>query len=225
VNLVLRRPPAVFAGIATAMVAAICWIVLLVQAAQMSRMTAMSTFGAFIATWIVMMAAMMLPSVVPFVSGFAGAGSGRWPVAAAILVVEYLAVWTVFGAAAYFAFGLAPHGWMGLRVVAGAAIVAAGLYSLTPFQRARVEQCRAMCRGAATSAPRAGVVYALNCVGCSAFLMVALVVLGISNVVWMVVVGALVFAYKVLPLDARLQNALAIGMVAFGLGYALLPIA
>lgn len=224
-NLVLQRPPALVAGITTAMVAAICWMVLIVQAAQMGGMTALSTFSVFIATWIVMMAAMMLPSVVPFVSGFAGAGGGTWPVAAAILVVEYLAVWAIFGAAAYFAFGLVPQAWMGLRVVAGGAIVAAGMYSLTPFQRACVDRCRVMCRGAGLSAPRAGIAYALNCVGCSAFLMVALLVLGMSNLVWMVVVSALVFAYKVLPLDLRLQNAVAIAVVAFGLGYALLPIA
>jgi predicted metal-binding membrane protein len=225
VNLVLRRPPALFAGIATAMVAAGCWIVLLAQGVQMGGRMAMSTFGAFIATWIVMMAAMMLPSVVPFVSDFAGAGAGRWPAAAVILVVEYLAVWAVFGAAAYLAFGLVPQAWMGMRVVAGAAIIAAGVYSLTPFQRGCSDRCRAMCREAGPSAPRAGAVYALNCVGCSAFLMVALLVLGISNLVWMVVVAALVFAYKVLPRDVRLQNAIAIGMVAFGLGFALLSIA
>jgi len=225
VNVVLRRPPAPLAGIATATVAAVSWIVLLVQADQMGGQMAMRAFGAFIATWIVMMAAMMLPSVVPFVSDFAAAGTGRWPVAAAILVVEYLAVWAVFGAAAYLAFELVPQAWMGLRVVAGAAIVAAGLYSLTPFQRGCIERCCAMCRGAGPSASRAGAVYALNCVGCSAFLMIALLVLGISNLVWMVIVAALVFAYKVLPRELRLQNVMAIGMVAFGLGYPLLPIA
>jgi predicted metal-binding membrane protein len=224
VNLARSSRPPVLAGIATAAVAAACWVVLSVQSAQMNGMGALAALGAFIATWVVMMAAMMLPSVVPFVSGFVRSGPRDWPVVAAGLVVAYLAVWAVFGVVAYFALNAMPAIWMAQRVFVGAAIVVAGLYALTPLQRSCVARCRAMCHVETRRPARAaGLEYGINCVGCSAGVMSALLVVGMSSIVWMLAAGALVFIYKVPPLGARWQVAGALALVAVGLGVALLP--
>jgi predicted metal-binding membrane protein len=212
------------AAYATVIVAAIAWVVLVAQSVQMGSMAVMTTLGAFVATWAVMMAAMMLPSAVPFVRGFVGANSGRWPVSAPVIVLSYLVVWTVFGAFAYFAFGLVPPAWMGQRAVAGAAIVAAGVYAFTPLQRSCQARCQAMC-GRPGAAVVRGLEYGINCVGCSGGLMVALLFLGLSNLAWMVVVSAAVLVYKLAPLRPRWQNAGAVVLVAVGIGVALLPFA
>jgi predicted metal-binding membrane protein len=210
------------AGFATVVVAAIAWVVLAVQSAQMDSMGAMSTLGAFVATWAVMMAAMMLPAAVPFVSGFVRGSRGDWPVAAAVLVAAYLLVWTAFGVIAYFAHGLVPPAWMGQHVIAGAAIVVAGLYGFTPLQRACQARCHAMNREPGPAVIR-GLEYGINCLGCSAGLMVALLFLGISNLVWMVIVSAVILVYKLAPLRLIWQNTAAVALVALGIGLALLP--
>lgn len=212
------------AAFATAVVAAIAWVVLVVQSIHPGSMAAMATLGAFVATWAVMMAAMMLPSAVPFVRGAVGASSGRWPVSGAVIIVAYLAVWTLFGAVAYFGYGLVPPAWMGQRAVVGAAIVVAGLYAFTPLQRSCQARCQAMCRQPGAAAVR-GLEYGINCVGCSGGLMVALLFLGLSNLAWMVVVAAAVLAYKLAPLRPEWQNAGAVALVAVGIGVALLPVA
>jgi predicted metal-binding membrane protein len=195
-----------------------------VQSAPMNGIGALAALAAFIATWVVMMAAMMLPSAVPFVSGFVRSGPRDWPVAAAGLVVAYLAVWAVFGVVAYFALNGMPATWMGQRVVVGAAIVVAGLYALTPLQRSCVARCRAMCHiEPRRPAPAAGLEYGINCVGCSLGVMVVLLVVGMSSIVWMLAAAALVFIYKVPPVGVRWQLGGALALVAVGLGVALLP--
>ena len=184
-------------------VAAIAWVAVVAQSAQMGGMGAMSTLGAFVATWIVMMAAMMLPAAAPFVSGFVRGRRGGWRVEAALLVAVYLAVWTAFGTVAYVLYSLLPPAWMDQRFVAGLAIVAAGLYALTPVQRSFQARCHAMCTEPERSAGAAGLEYAINCVGCSWVLMVALLFAGVSNLAWMVTAAVVVLVYKLAPLRPR----------------------
>jgi len=218
----LRAPTQ--AGVATLIVAAVAWVVLVAQPAQMGSMGAMSTLGAFIATWIVMMTAMMLPAAVPFVSGFVHGTRGDWRVEAAVLVAVYLAVWTAFGAVVHVLYTLLPPAWTDQRFVAGVAIVAAGLYAFTPVQRTFQARCHAMCAEPPHSAGAGGLEYAISCVGCSWALMVALLFLGISNLAWMVAAAAVVLVYKVAPLRPRWQNTAAITLLAAGIGVAVLPV-
>jgi predicted metal-binding membrane protein len=62
--------------------------------------------SSFAATWMVMMAAMMLPSAIPLVYRFAQRAEGRRarPAALAVLALVYLAVWLAFGVGCYFAY-------------------------------------------------------------------------------------------------------------------------
>src|SRR3954447_9738854 len=63
------------------------------------------TLGFYVSTWVVMMAAMMFPSVGPMVMTYARMQQGRsarWPAGAvAALLAGYLAAWTAWGLLAY----------------------------------------------------------------------------------------------------------------------------
>src|SRR5439155_10411754 len=101
---------------------------------DMGAATELGSFGFFMAVWVPMMAAMMLPGAVPAVSSFIRS-SGR-ALAAPLFAGSYLAVWTLFGLAAYVLYR--PHG----SSVAGALTIAAGVYEVTPLKR----DCRRRCR-------------------------------------------------------------------------------
>jgi predicted metal-binding membrane protein len=161
----------------------------------MGRGTELGSFGFFLATWVVMMAAMMLPGAAPAVAR-------RTLFAAAPFALSYLAVWALVGLAVYPLYQ--PHG----AVVAGALTAAAGLYELTPLKRA----CRRRCRTACASGFELGVA----CVGSSIGLMVVLLALGAMSVTWMAVVAALVAAQKLLPLKTAVDVPVALAIVALG---------
>ncbi len=64
--------------------------------------------------------------------------------------------------------------------------------------------------------------YGFSCMGCSAGLMLAMVVIGMSNVAWTAVLTALVLAYKVIPIASmRRSVALAAVVAVLGVIYAL----
>ena len=94
----------------------------------MGAATELGSFSFFLAAWVPMMAAMMLPGAVPAVSRFVRT-SGR-ALAAPLFAGSYLAVWALFGLAVYALYE--PHG----STAAGALTIAAGLYELTPLKRA-----------------------------------------------------------------------------------------
>ena len=71
------------------------------------------------------------------------------------------------------------------------------------------------------SAVVARVRYGFSCLGCTAGLMVAMVLIGMSNLVWMIVLSAVVLAYKVAPAPTLpWMLALSAAMVALGVVYA-----
>src|SRR5262245_40561119 len=130
-----------------------------------------------------MMAAMMLPGAAPAVLDRLR-GDGR-TLAAARFAGWYLAVWLLVG------LGLSGLPRPGGTLAAGALVVAAGLYELTPFKRS----CRRRCR----ESVRSGLVFGAYCVGSSIGLMVMLLALGFMSVGWMLVVAAVVLAQKLVP--------------------------
>src|SRR5439155_2032796 len=100
-------------------------------------------------------------------------------------VAAYLAVWTVFGLAAYAVYR--PHG----AVAAGIVTIAAGLYELTPLKR----QARRRCHRHVRSGLRLG----LYCIGSRIGLMLLLLAVGAMSLAWMAVIGVLVLVQKLLP--------------------------
>ena len=172
--------------------------------------------GWFAISWLLMMAAMMLPALVPAVivcvrrAGRAGE-AGRF-------VAGYLAVWLAAGLVAYAGsesvrslhFGFLAWGNAGRWVAAGL-IAAAGLYQLTPSKDACLRRCRdprMILRDHRRGGLGLGIQHGGFCVGSSWVLMAALFALGVMNLTWMAVVAALIAAERLLPRPAPLVVAL-----------------
>ena len=195
--------------------ALLAWIVLVDRMRGMDAGpgTDLGGLGWFLGIWVTMTAAMMLPSTAPMVSTYARAsrGSRVW-----VFVAGYLAAWTAYGLAAYGFYRLvvaAGFDWLGWDragpYVAGAAIVAAGLYQLSPLKEVCLRHCRGPFqyivhgwREGRLGALRMGSEHGLYCVGCCWGLMLALFALGVMSLFWTAVVAAAIFAEKVLPARA-----------------------
>ena len=143
------------------------------------------------------MAAMMLPTALPFFIAYAR--DTRGPIPVALAIATYAAVWAVIGLVAYLVMGAMM--WSTAAYVAGIAIAFAGVYALTPWKRRAQARCQEMCRRtrcdpSVGSALREGLRYSANCILCSAGVMIALVVLGMSSF-WLMVAGAaVILLYK-----------------------------
>ena len=175
--------------------------------------TGLGPLGWFLGVWVVMMAAMMLPSAIPAVTLYAGLAKDRTSLAPLFFVGGYLAVWAAAGLAA---FGLAAAGgritggvlaWdRAGRWAAGATLLLAAAYQLTPLKDACLARCRVPLafllgswRPGRSGGWRMGVTHGAWCAGCCWALMAALFALGVMSVAWTAVVAALVALEKILP--------------------------
>jgi predicted metal-binding membrane protein len=210
VGTTLPDPAATAAALAATLgVAAACWVVALRQmdGMDMGVATELGSFGFFVAAWVSMMAAMMLPGAAPAALRFARA-SGRVR-AAPLFAGSYLAVWTLVGLVAYALYQ--PHG----TSVAGALTIAAGLYELTPLKRASRRRCR--------ESVRSGFAFGRYCFGSSIGLMLVLLALGPMSVTWMCVVAVLILGQKLLPPTALVDVPLGLAIVGLGVLIVLAP--
>jgi predicted metal-binding membrane protein len=187
----------------TLAVAAVCWIVSVREMAGMDMgvATGLGTLGYFVAVWVAMMAAMMLPGAAPAAVRHAQASARRRGVP--LFLVSYLAVWTLVGLAVYATYR--PHG----TSTAAAVVIAAGVYEFTPLKRRFRRRCHANIRS--------GVVFGLDCVGSSIGLMLMLVALGVMNVTWMAVIAVVVAAQKLLPAKTAIDLPLGLAIVGLGI--------
>ena len=169
----------------------------------------------FATGWVVMMAAMMLPSALPLVYEFARRSERRphWQAATAVLGATYLSAWLAFGVLCYFVLTLVPVNLANERWGGALALALAGLYALTPIKTASEARCRELCSlhgPLPFNLVRSGLVigarYALSCLGCSAGLMVAMLIIGMSNLAWTVVVAGFVLVYKLGPAPTLRRN-------------------
>jgi predicted metal-binding membrane protein len=194
---------------ATLGLAAASWVIAVRQmnGMNMGVATTLGSFAFFVAVWVSMMAAMMLPAAAPAVLRRARA-SGRLR-AVLLFVGSYLVVWTLIGIAVYALYR--PHG----SVAAGAIVVAAGAYELTPLKR----RCRQRCR----EGLRSGFAFGAYCVGSSIGLMMILVAVGLMSIAWMAVIAVVVLAQKLLPATATLDIALALAIVGLGIVIVMAP--
>ena len=201
---VTRAMPAATAAALTGTLglAGACWVIAVWQMNKMDMGTAtrLGSFGAFIAVWVAMMAAMMLPGAAPAVLRRAHGGGVR---AVPLFAGSYLAVWALAGVAVYAAYR--PHG----TLAAGAVVIAAAIYEVTPLKRHFRRRCR--------EATGSGFKFGLCCAGSSAGLMLMLVALGVMSITWMAVIAVLVLAQKLLPAKAAVDVPLALAIVALGI--------
>src|SRR5204863_471414 len=132
-------------------VAGVAWAAMVQESRSMAGMDGMDLglgpIESFVTTWVVMMAAMMLPSAIPVVLEFARTAEGRrgWPVATGVLVVTYLGVWLIFGVVCYAIYTAAGMPWPNQTMVSGLALALAGVYSVSPIKRASQARCRELC--------------------------------------------------------------------------------
>jgi predicted metal-binding membrane protein len=184
----------------------------------------------FLALWVTMMAAMMLPSMAPVAITWARAiGRGSSGLARAVRTGEfvggYLVVWTAFGLLAYGALSLTEnladdHPDTG-RWIGAAAFLLAGLYQLGPLKHVCLRHCRDpmghLMRYAGFRPPardlRVGVHHGAYCVGCCAGLMVVLVPLGVMNVAAMAGLAVVIFAEKLWPWGPLLGRAVGVAFL------------
>jgi predicted metal-binding membrane protein len=173
--------------------------------------TALGTFGWFLGVWVVMMAAMMFPSVSPTVALYARMSRSRvLPIA---FTTGYLATWAAAGVVAFLIALTTVHlahgalAWdNGGQTIAGVTLLVAAAYELTPLKDVCLGKCRSPL-GTLLGSWRAGWAGALRmgldngawCVGCCWALMASLFALGVMSVTWMAVVACLIAVEKILP--------------------------
>jgi predicted metal-binding membrane protein len=206
--------------------------------------TDLGAFGFYITSWVVMTAAMMFPSVVPMVlvyrlilrRGREGQGAVRAG-SIGLFIAGYLISWAAFGSAAYLLFvgvrsiSIGAFSWhRGGPYVAGAVLLAAAVYQLTPAKDACLRRCRGPLqflthawREGRVGSLRMGIEHGAWCVGCCWALMAALFALGVMSVSWMVLVAALIAAEKLLPWRKAANGVVAAVLAALALGVALTP--
>src|SRR5438477_637685 len=207
----LPRPLA--AGIVAALLACAtaAWLVTIDEAGSMGRGgIAMVGAALFLITWLVMMVAMMFPSVAPMTLAFASVtrSRGEGIVPTAVFVLGYLLVWTAAGVVPLVVLQTASHIWMTppswLPRLGGAVIVIAGIYQFTPLKDICLRACRSPMGftlghdfgSGPASAVRAGASHGFYCLGCCWALMAVLAVLGLMNIAWMAVFAAVFFIEK-----------------------------
>ncbi len=223
-------------------VAAVCWAITArrMQGMDMGPGTDLGGLGWFAVVWATMMAAMMLPSLVPMGLTYAGAsrneGASSSTAATAVFVGGYLLTWLGAGVLAYAlvkGVGSLDLSWLawdrGGPYVAGGVIVGAALYELTPVKSTCLRHCRnpelltQRWRPGLSGALPMGLEHGGFCVGSSWALMAALFAVGVMNVTWMIVVAALVAIEKLLPWGRVTILATAAFIAALGLAVALAP--
>jgi predicted metal-binding membrane protein len=204
-----RTGTAAAALTATLGLAAVSWVIAVWQmnGMDMGVATRLGSFGFFVGLWVVMMAAMMLPGAAPAVVRRAQASGGVRTVP--LFVGSYLAIWSLVGVAVYALYR--PHG----SVAAGAIVIAAGVYEVTPLKRHFRRRCRV--------SVRSGWEFGLCCAGSSIGLMLMLVALGVMSVPWMCVIAVLVLAQKLLPAQAAIDVPLALAIIGLGVLIVLAP--
>ena len=200
---------------------------------RMPGQTWLGVAASFLGMWVVMMVAMMLPSLVPMLLRYrravGSAGEMRLGRLTALVGVAYFFVWTVFGMAA-FPLGVAlatvemqqPALARAVPIAVGVVVLIAGSLQLTAWKARHLACCREIPGRSRTLAADAGTAWrhglclGLHCSYCCAGLMAILLVIGVMDLRTMAVVGAAIMVERLAPAGERVARA--IGAVAVGTG-------
>ncbi len=221
--------------IALVVFAAAAWAITVAQARSMGN--GPGTMGLallpFLALWVLMMVAMMLPSVAPVavlwarsISGVT-AGLGR-VVRMSLFLSGYLLAWAACGAVAFAA--LAASGrlltasptaakWLGVAI-----FITAGIYQFSPWKDWCLHRCRspfgALMYYIGFKGPgrdvRVGLHHGATCVGCCWGLMIVLIAVGVMNVAVMAALAVVIFVEKLWRHGKKFGQAVGIVLVAAG---------
>ena len=187
--------------------------------------------------WCAMAFAMMLPTAGPMILTYAelaetAASKGEPAASPLVLIAGYLVVW--LGAACALAAlqllltrlaVIDPAMAAASPLFSGAAFIAAGLYQFSALKHACVTQCQNPFRfffGNWTSEPRKvfrlGVTQGLYCLGCCWAMMALMFAVGVMNVIWMAVLGA-VMAIEKIGATTRFSRALGVVFLIVGAAF------
>ena len=169
--------------------------------------------GWFLSVWAVMMAAMMLPSVAPTVALYSKLKHTRALGAPLLFTSGYLLVWSAVGLGTYLLARIGAELSGGVlawdragRWLAGATLLIAAAYELTPLKDVCLGKCRTPLgfllgnwREGLLGAVNMGIRHGAWCVGCCWALMASLFALGVMSIVWMAVVAGLIAFEKLIP--------------------------
>jgi predicted metal-binding membrane protein len=190
----------------------------------------------FIAGWIVMIVAMMLPTSLPLVRSFHALTDGRrdqGPLLA-LLVLGYLSIWALFGVMIYTGDLVVHHAlehgaWLGANAwMLGAATVSmAGLYQFTPLKYRCLDKCRSPLsfimghwrgRQEKAQAFRLGAHHGLFCLGCCWSLMLLMFAVGTASLGWMLALATVMGVEKNVPWGKKISVPLGIFLLVWSVG-------
>lgn len=186
--------------------------------------------------WVVMMMAMMLPSASPMILFYATLARGHRAKgqpggSAAVFSSAYVVVWagfSVIATALQFALErlaiLSPMMELSSTALAGALLIAAGVYQWTPWKQACLRHCRSplefvltQWRAGSWGAFEMGLRHGAYCLGCCWMLMLLLFVGGVMSLAWMAGLALLVLVEKLAPLGHWSSRGVGLVLVAWGL--------
>jgi len=188
--------------------------------------------AAFAAVWLLMVCAMMLPTVTPLTRMFemVSARAPRPEAARAGLYAGYLAVWVCFvplaliGDAGVHAL-VGAWDWLAARpeLVLAATLIIAGAYQFSPLKDACLTACRNPMgflwqhyRRGPWAAWMLGVRHGLSCLGCCWALMLVMFATGVGSLAWMLALTGVMVIEKTSRLGPRLVAPVGIALIVAG---------
>jgi predicted metal-binding membrane protein len=193
----------------------------------MPGQTGPAAAASFLGMWVVMMAVMMLPSLLPMlwryrraVGGTGGTSLGGTSLGGLTVLVGagYFFVWTVLGMAAFALSALTRA----VPIAAGVVVLIGGALQFTAWKARHLACCReAPGRGRslpsdAGTAWRHGLRLGIHCGYCCAGLTASFLVIGVMDLRVMAVATATINAERLAPAGERVARA--IGAVVVGAG-------
>ena len=228
------------------LLAAIAWAVTGDRLAGMDAGpgTDLGALGCWVTAGVVMMAAMMFPSIAPMVVMQARISEGKRRQGeeveagtTTLFVAGYLIIWGAAGLIGYAVIRLGEAlSWDFLSwdqagpYVAGGVIIAAAIYELTPWKDVCLRKCRSPMMFLLTrwqqgrgGALKMGMEHGGWCVGCCWALMAALFAVGVMSIGWMVFIAALIAIEKLVPWRIAAVSGVAVVLLVLGISVAFAP--
>jgi predicted metal-binding membrane protein len=222
--------------------AALTWAAVVFLTRSSSLLSAMpgraTLVGAmqFTGMWLLMMAAMMLPSATPIALLFRTiqrrrGAEGNLAVSTAAFLAGYLLVWTLAGLLGDLAYVAGLHlarslhtGAAAIPAVGGGILVVAGLYQFAPLKSICLARCRSPFhfilhhwREGRLGAVRMGASHGAYCLGCCWGIMAVLFVVGLMNLAWMAALSVLIVVEKLMPWGRTLAHLVGALFIVLGI--------